>query len=102
MVKTGDRIDKEEKYQELYDIYKSQNQKTYDFEFENARYYIEDYWFAKKTNQDFDNDFSDKHRVDELMRDLEEDYLYEGILGTNQVSRVLSAPFNKFLMDSIQ
>ena len=86
MVQTGDKIDKEDKYKELYDIYKTQQNIEYEFEFENAQYYIEDYWFAKKTNQDFDNDFSDKQKVDDLMRELETDYLYEGILSTNQVS----------------
>lgn len=54
--------------------------------FENAHFYIDDYLTAKKLKQPLKTDFKDPEKAQNLMIQYEGDYMYEGVIGGNQIS----------------
>jgi len=66
--------------------------------FENAHFYIDDYMTAKKLKQPMKKDFKDPTKAQDMIAEYNRDYMYEGVLGGNQVSRVISSRFNEWLM----
>jgi hypothetical protein len=65
--------------------------------YREAKFYVDDYMTAKRQGQTIDPDFKDPDKAQQLMEEFEKSYLYDGVMGTNQVSRVVSADFNQWL-----
>ena len=100
LYKTAEKYDKNEKFKELYDMIKwdfGLNSKDI-INFENAHFYIDDYMTAKKLKKPLKKDFWDPIKAQDLIAEYNKDYMYDGVLGGNQVPRVISSWFNEWLM----
>lgn len=65
--------------------------------FENTHYYLEDYISAKRQGASYPK-FTNQASIDKMIDEYEKDYYYEGILGGNHVSRVISSPVLNYLL----
>lgn len=65
--------------------------------FENTHYYLEDYLSAKAQGASYPK-FTNQASIDKMIEEYERDYYYEGILGGNHVSRVISSPVLNYLL----
>jgi len=101
MVQVEDTHDKNGEFDELYQMFYDDfgvDKSTDPITFRNAHYYVDDYLEADKLGVDMDKDFEDPVKAKELMKKYKNAYLYEGLVGANQVARVASSNFNEMLV----
>lgn len=85
LVDTAEKYDKLGKYDDLYEMIITDFElgSSVKIDFNNAHFYIDDYMTAKKLNAKTTKDFKDPAKAMKLIKQYEEDYLYDGIMGTN-------------------
>jgi outer membrane biosynthesis protein TonB len=67
------------------------------FTFASTHYYLDDYLVAQRTGSKYPQ-FSNQKNIDKLIEEYERDYYYEGILGGNEISRVVATPLINYLL----
>lgn len=64
--------------------------------FDTAHLYLDDYQKAQQAGASYPK-FSNQHSINSQIESYERDYFYEGVLGGNHISRVISSPILNYL-----
>ena len=67
------------------------------FTFPNTHYYLEDYLAAKNLDSEYPK-FRSQKVTEQLISEYEKDYYYDGILGGNELSRVIAHPLLSYMI----
>lgn len=68
--------------------------------FETAHKYLDDYQVARRLGSQYPN-FSNQANIDRLIEDYERDYYYNGVVGGNEIPRVISTPLLNYALINI-
>jgi len=65
--------------------------------FKTAHKYLDDYLVAKRTGNKYPK-FPNQKSIDKLIEEYEKDYFYEGMVGGNELSRVIATPLINYAL----
>lgn len=81
-------------YPELATLFKRPQDKL---TFSSTHYYLDDYLVAKKYGFPYPKS-QDQQRTDKMIEEYERDYYYDGLLGGNDISRVIATPLLNYVL----
>ena len=86
------------KYRSLYSQLASKfNKSPNKFKFDTTHLYLDDYEKAQQAGASYPK-FPNQQAINKLIDEYEKDYYYQGVLGGNHISRVISSPLLNYLI----